>query len=130
MEEEGSRLLIVDDDLALCARLAKYLSGFGECAVAENAEAAIQALEKDKFRLVLTDISMPGISGLDLCELIRAQYPQTAVIIMSMNTGKAYEAASIRRGAFGFLPKPLDTSILPEMVRDALSWRWEAALMD
>jgi DNA-binding NtrC family response regulator len=126
MEEGSRRILIVDDDLSLCAILSDSLSSLGECATAGSAAAAIEALQKETFGLVLTDIRMPGMSGLELCEYVRGHYPKTAVIVMSMHTSKPYEAASIRRGAFGFLPKPFDTTLLLEMVGDALSWRGNA----
>ena len=125
MEAKNGRILIVDDEVSLCATLSGCLSGLGECATAGSAERAIEILEKEAFRLVLTDISMPGMSGLELCRYVRIHYPNTAVIVMSMHTSKPYEAASIGRGAFGFLPKPFDTKLLLEMVRAALSWRKE-----
>jgi DNA-binding NtrC family response regulator len=130
MKEEISRILIVDDDATLCARLSKYLEGFYECASAGSAERAIELLQRKDFQLVLTDISLPGMSGLELCKYIRTHYPNAAVIIMSMHTSQPYEAAAIRRGAFGFLPKPFDKTLLLEMARAALSGRRESALLD
>lgn len=121
MERETGRILIVDDNEPLTAILSENLSVLCECATAESAEAAIDVLKKSEFRLVLTDISLPGMSGLDLCEQVRRLDPGIAVIVMSTNTDELYAAESLRRGAFGFLPKPFEPALLLEMVRAALA---------
>ena len=120
MERETGRILIVDDNEPLTAILSENLSVLCECATAESGEAAIEVLKKNEFGLVLTDISLPGMSGLDLCEVVRRLDPRIAVIVMSTNTGELYAAESLRRGAFGFLPKPFETTLLLQMVRAAL----------
>jgi DNA-binding NtrC family response regulator len=118
---EKGRILIVDDDWQLSTVLSENLSVLCECATAESAEAAIEVLEENEFGLLLTDIGLPGMSGLALCEFVRRRYPTIAVIVMSMNTNELYASESLRRGAFGFLPKPFETTLLLQMVRAALA---------
>lgn len=129
MEEASTRILIVDDDESLCAILSQCLSVLCECDTAVSAAAAIEALKIEEFRLMLTDISMPGMSGLELCEFVRRHYPKTVVIVMSMHTSKPYEVESLRRGAFGFLAKPFDRTLLLEMARSALRWRGKSTVL-
>lgn len=129
MQDEGRRILVVDDAAALCASLCTKLSGLCECSSAGSAEEAIDLLKSHSFQVVLTDIRMPGMSGLDLCGFIQSNYPGTAVIVMSINARQPYEAASIKRGAFGFLQKPFATSQLLEMVEAALKRRSEQVLV-
>jgi DNA-binding response OmpR family regulator len=69
---------------------------------------------------------MPGMSGIELCEYIRCNYPKTVVIVMSGNQEEAYETAATQRGALGFLRKPFEGRAILEIVRAALVKRGSA----
>jgi two-component system response regulator PilR (NtrC family) len=78
-----SRVLVVDDDDSIRDTLYELLSEQYICQVAEAAEKAVARLEADTYDVVLSDISMPGLSGLELLGHIRQSYSNTPVIIMS-----------------------------------------------
>ncbi len=103
------RILIVDDEGSLLATLAANLEleGF-EVVEAEDAFRAVELVEQQHFDLVLTDIRMPGMNGVELFRTIRATHPKMPVILM---TGFAMEALideAIQEGVFAVLPKPFE----------------------
>jgi DNA-binding NtrC family response regulator len=103
------RILIVDDEDSLLMTLVANLEleGF-EVVGAENALRALELLRRETFDLILTDIRMPGMNGVELFRNIRSQNPAMPVILM---TGFAVESLvdeAILEGAFAVLPKPFD----------------------
>jgi len=78
-----SLILVVDDDEAIRDTLYELLSEHHLCQTAQSAEQALARLEVDRYDVVLTDISMPGLSGLELLGHVRQKYPETPVIIIS-----------------------------------------------
>lgn len=77
-------------------------------AEASTAEEVLSFLEKKEVEMVVTDISMPGISGLELCEIIREKYPNTQVLILSMHKDHDYVIKAFQVGAMGYLTKDAD----------------------
>lgn len=75
-----------------------------------SGEEALDFLAKNEIEMVITDISMSGISGLELCKTIRASYPQTKVLILSMHKDKDYVVNAFKAGAMGYLTKDADES--------------------
>ena len=98
-------VLIVDDDEAIRDTLFEFLSETYICQTAETAEQALTRLEADTYDLVLTDISMPGLSGLELLGHVRQKFPNTPVIIISGISDQEHAQGLIRLGAFDFLLK-------------------------
>jgi DNA-binding NtrC family response regulator len=92
-----------------------------EIATAENAKEALREIEKQEFDLVLSDVKMPGMNGVDLFREIRRLRPGMPVILM---TGFAFESLleeAMREGAFAVLPKPFDMEqVLPLLLRAGL----------
>jgi DNA-binding NtrC family response regulator len=82
------RVLIIEDDdnLRQVIRIQLEREGY-DARVAGSAEEAIPTLEKSPQHLVITDLNLPGISGLDLLKRIRVDYPETAVIVMTAVSG-------------------------------------------
>ncbi len=76
-------LLLVDDDRAVRETLCAVLSQTYECHTADRAEQALEYLEVETYDVVLTDISMPGLSGVKILERVRHCAPATPVIIIS-----------------------------------------------
>jgi putative two-component system response regulator len=77
-------ILVVDDDPLVCNLLSRWLAGDGwQCVVAEDAEAAMGALAITEPRIVVTDINMPGHSGMWLLEQLTERYPGISVLMLT-----------------------------------------------
>jgi DNA-binding NtrC family response regulator len=102
-------ILIVDDDPGIRASLSEALRRDGHAVeVAANAEAALNGLAAAAPSVVLTDVRMPGMDGLELLNLLRSRSPDVAVVLMSAFEDLPTVAAAMRDGAADFLVKPLD----------------------
>ncbi len=76
----SAKILVVDDETYVCELLVRSLTSVGyKCASAFNVDMALKAMEKEEFQLVLSDIIMPGRSGIELLHIIRDRYPDVAV---------------------------------------------------
>lgn len=117
------RVLLVDDDETIRDTLYELLSEFYVCQTAETAEKAFARLEADEYDVVLTDISMPGLSGLELLGHVRQKFPETPVIIVSGIGDQEHAQGLIRLGAFDFLLKPFSLDDVEKSVRRAVEYR-------
>jgi DNA-binding NtrC family response regulator len=118
-----SLILVVDDDENIRDTLYDLLSAEHDCQTAETAEQALARLEVDAYDVVLTDISMPGLSGLELLGTVRQKYPDTPVIIISGIGDQEHAQGLIRLGAFEYLLKPFRLEIVEKSVKRALDRR-------
>ena len=101
------RILIVDDEDQIRTLLARLLGAHGyECLTAESAAAARRVLEEADVALVLSDVNMPGESGIDFTREVLAEYPDTAVVMVTGMDDRAYADAAIELGAYGYVLKP------------------------
>lgn len=117
------KILIVDDDDAIRDTLYELLSEEYVCQTAETAEKAWARLEADSYDVVLTDISMPGLSGLELLGHIRQKYADTPVIIISGIGDQEHARGLIKLGAFDFLLKPFTLEVVEKSVQRAVEYR-------
>ena len=117
------RLLLVDDDETIRDTLYELLSENYICQTAETAEKALARLEADEYDVVLTDISMPGLSGLELLGHVRQKFPDTPVIIISGIGDQEHAQGLIKIGAFDFLLKPFSLDVVEKSVRRAVEYR-------
>lgn len=117
------RVLLVDDDETIRDTLYELLSENYVCQTAETAEKAFARLEADQYDVVLTDISMPGLSGLELLGHVRQQFPDTPVIIISGIGDQEHAQGLIKLGAFDFLLKPFSLDVVEKSVRRAVEYR-------
>lgn len=117
------RVLVVDDDDAIRDTLYELLSEEYVCQTAETAEKAFARLEADAYDVVLTDISMPGLSGLELLGHIRQKFPDTPVIIISGISDQEHAHGLIKLGAFDFLLKPFRLEVVEKSVKRAVEYR-------
>jgi DNA-binding NtrC family response regulator len=117
------RILLVDDDETIRDTLYELLSENYICQTAETAEKALARLEADEYDVVLTDISMPGLSGLELLGHVRQKYPDTPVIIISGIGDQEHAQGLIKIGAFDFLLKPFSLDGVEKSVRRAVEYR-------
>ena len=116
--EEGS-ILIVDDEEPIRRLLASYLGTSYTCVTAKNAEEAKNLLAASSFNLVLTDITMPGASGLELCEYINMAHPDTLVVIVSAKVGELNFSGAKQCRAVDFIAKPFDLAQVLKTVKSA-----------
>jgi DNA-binding NtrC family response regulator len=116
-------ILIVDDDEVIRDTLYELLSEQFACQTAETADEALAKLKAGTFDLVLTDISMPGLSGLELLGRVLEQCPSTPVIIVSGITDQDHAQALIKLGAFDYLLKPFRLEVVEKSVKRGLEYR-------
>lgn len=118
-----SLILLVDDDETIRDTLYDLLSEDYDCQTAKTAEEALAKLEVALYDLVLTDISMPGLSGLELLGNVRQKYPDTPVIIISGISDEEHARGLMRLGAFEYLLKPFRLEVVEKSVKRALEHR-------
>jgi PAS domain S-box-containing protein len=122
----GERILIVDDSEASLklARVVLQHAGF-EVRTAPDAEAALGVLSTFKPRLILTDIRLPGMDGLDLVRRVRADLAAKDIVILGLSASatKADEEVALAAGCDGYLTKPIDVGTLPKVIAGYLAGR-------
>jgi CheY-like chemotaxis protein len=116
------KVLVVDDDPVVRKSFDRVLSGKGYAVItAENGEEAVRKLNEEKYDVVYTDIRMPGMSGLEVAEHVRAARPWTPVVIITGYGTEAAEARAKAAGVSSFLHKPLSPELIEDSARDALA---------
>ena len=118
-----AEILVVDDDALIRNTLSELLSQQHQCQTAETAENALAKLEAGSFDVVLTDISMPGLSGLELLGHVLQKYPETPVIIISGISDQDHAQGLIKLGAFDYLLKPFRLEVVEKSVMRAVEHR-------
>lgn len=121
--KEKESILIVDDSATIRKVFANSLSARYTCIEAASYKEALEWLSKSEFDLVLADLIMPGLSGIELLRKIVEKYPDTAVIIVSGINQPQRALDAIRLGAFDYLIKPCDLGVLELTVERALERR-------
>ncbi len=110
-------ILVVDDDARVLESLERVLSRTGASVrTAASGEAAISRLGESRPDLVISDVRMPGMSGLDLLELVRERAPEVDFVLMTAYEDLATVAGAMQGGAADFLVKPLDLHQLRAVV--------------
>ncbi len=116
-------LLVVDDDPTIRENLCELFEHEHVCEAAKTAEEAFEMLGTAHFDVVLTDIMMPGMSGLELIELIRIRQPDTPIIVISGTRDEAHIAGANRLGVFKYLRKPYKLEEVEACVASAIEYR-------
>lgn len=120
----SNRIFIIDDDASIRWVLEKALSGAGyETVTFESADAALAGIAREEPAVILTDIRMPGMDGLELLERINATHPELPVIIMTAHSDLDSAVAAFKGGAFEYLPKPFDVDEAVTLAGRALEVR-------
>ena len=114
--------LIIDDVQQIRQLLSELLCDH-ECVLAASAEDALSVLQTRDFDLVLSDINMPGTSGLDLVPRILERSPDTVVVMISGEQGIESAIEALRAGAFDYITKPIDLRHVQAAVNRALGHR-------
>jgi len=121
--DQTARIMVVDDEAAERVSLAEILRLEGyHVATAASGEEALSLLDKsDPFDLMLLDIKMPGIDGLEVADVVRKQSPNTVVILLTAFGTLETAVQAIKRGAHDYLLKPCPIPDILESVRNGLA---------
>jgi len=113
------RIMIIEDDEEMRSLLKDFFEEEGfETDSVSNGVDALRMLSKDHFDLVITDIRMPGLTGLDILPRIRRLKPETPIIVMTAYGSDDVRRRSLERGATIYLEKPIHLSKLRTVIRE------------
>jgi DNA-binding NtrC family response regulator len=115
-------VLVVDDEAEVRNLLSELLTRCDyEVVTAANGVEAVAALSETPPDLVLLDLTLPGVSGLEVMKRIQSTMPSTPVIILSGTPDSAAALTAVRMGAYAYLPKPFEFEHLQRLVASALA---------
>ena len=105
--KKAAKIIVVDDERRICQNVKKILSNSDyEVFQALNATEALEKMSRQSFSLLISDIVMPGINGLELLKRVKKQWPTTKAIMMTAYASTDTAAKAIRLGALDYIPKP------------------------
>src|SRR5689334_11262594 len=118
---QSEKILIVEDDDVLREVTHAQLQREGyEMTSAASAEQAIAILERVPHQLILTDLNLPGISGLALLKQVKMEYPESTVIVMTAFATVQTAVDAMKSGAYDYINKPIHPFELKALVRRSL----------
>lgn len=121
MDQLTPQILVVDDEEIICQQLQRLYTYSGYAVVIANSgEEALRRLEKKDIDLVVTDVRLPGISGVDLTMEIKNNYPDVPVIVITGHAAIDCAVEVLKRGASDFIVKPFGAEAIQESTRAAL----------
>lgn len=116
-------VLVIDDDPALRETLVEYLTGRGfECHAERSGEGGLYCLARRPYDLVITDLRMPGIGGLDVVRLARERRPDTEVVVITGYATLQDGIEAMRQGAWDFIVKPLQLDHFEAVLGRCAEW--------
>jgi DNA-binding NtrC family response regulator len=122
------KILVVDDEENVCHSINKVLSRKGyEVSQALNVENAVKLIKEMTFDLVITDLMIPGTSGMELLQIIREHYPELDVIMITGYASIESAVKATKLGASAYLPKPFTPDELTEVTQQTLAKRMKKA---
>jgi diguanylate cyclase (GGDEF)-like protein len=120
-ETQKPRVLIIDDEEQIRQLLIDVLGNAYDCSDAGSAEEALAALSENTFDLVISDIDMGAMSGLELVPRVHSLSPDTVVVMISGNQDIGFAIEALRVGAFDYITKPIDLRHVEASVERALN---------
>jgi two-component system response regulator PilR (NtrC family) len=124
MEEQIPHILVVDDELSMRELLEVLLSKEGyKVTCAKNGQDAVSMIKKTVFDLLLCDIRLGDITGIDVLRALREENQETVVIMISAYASTEAAVEAMNEGAYDFVPKPFDNEELKKTIKNALSLR-------
>jgi signal transduction histidine kinase/DNA-binding response OmpR family regulator len=124
MQNDSARILVVDDEKGMCASLQTLISKAGyQVTTADEGEEAIQKIRQDNFDLVITDVRMPRVDGLDILKAARQKDEDAVVILMTGYASLESAISAINQGAYDYLLKPIEFPELRLSIQRALEKR-------
>lgn len=116
-----ANILIVDDDITFCLMLKKLLDKHHfQATTVFSPEEVKQLIHEEFYDVVLTDLRMPGVSGMELIRMIKLESPETQIIMMTGYADISTAIQSIKQGAFNYIPKPFLPEEILNIIREAL----------
>jgi len=116
-------ILVVDDEKRIRDVTQRMLTQEGfEVAVAETGEIGMKMIEEKNFDIILLDLMMPGMSGLEALPLLKARHPYTVVIVITGYATLEHSIEAMKKGAFDFIPKPFSPQDLKLVVTKAIEF--------
>lgn len=124
MNTSAWNILLVDDEVEFASTLAERLELRGiNARVAYDGESALKAVAEDEPQVMVLDVMMPGLKGLDVLQRVREGHPRVQVILLT-GQGKTRDGIDgMRYGAFAYLMKPLDLDELIRTLSEAINTR-------
>lgn len=117
-----AHILIVEDDEEMRSLLKELLEEEGfETACASNGSDALREIVKRPFDLIVTDIEMPGLTGLDILPEMKKRRPDASIIVMTSFANEEVHRRSLEKGASGYLEKPIHSKKLKALIHEILS---------
>jgi CheY-like chemotaxis protein/anti-sigma regulatory factor (Ser/Thr protein kinase) len=113
------RILVVDDDAGILELVSNALCDQGHIERASTAEEALDCLQRVAYDVIVTDLRMPGMGGLELLRRVSEMRPDTRVIVMTGESGPDVVVESLRHHAFTYLVKPFTMNVLRDAVQQA-----------
>jgi len=116
------RILIIDDEAIVRISCKKCLEPEGyDVDSAENGIAGLQLVKSNTYDLILTDLKMPDMDGIEFLSTIRETHPKTKVIMITGYSTAEHAEQAMKSGAYNYIEKPFTPEILVKAVKDALS---------
>jgi DNA-binding NtrC family response regulator len=123
-EVANPRILVVDDELIVCESCQRILDEEGyEVEVALSGQEAFEKMKESVFDIVITDLKMPTIDGIDVLKYIRKEFPDTIVIMITGFSTVETAVEAMKLGAFDYIPKPFTPDEVSVVVKKALEKR-------
>ncbi|MFC2130397.1 response regulator [Bacteroidota bacterium] len=118
--EIPKKILLVDDEVEFVQTLSERLETRKmPASIAYNGEEALLTIEKDEPEVMVLDLKMPGIGGLDVLKKVKSEHPDTEVIILTGHGSEKEKDIAMELGAFAYLEKPIDITVLSETMKQA-----------
>lgn len=116
------KIFIVDDEISVLALLRKWFESQDYAVyTAETAEAAIEILKTETFKVMILDLLLPGMDGLDLCREIRKSQPDAFILAITAYATKFELNGCLDAGFDGYFLKPLNLELLSEVIEEAFN---------
>ena len=120
--EEKAKILVVDDEVKICRNVEKILGKHDyDVSSASSADEALEKMAKESYSLLISDIIMPGMNGLEFLKLVKNQWPLTKVIMFTAYASTDTAVKAMRLGAVDYIPKPFTPDELRLPVELALT---------
>jgi LmbE family N-acetylglucosaminyl deacetylase/ActR/RegA family two-component response regulator len=118
---ERDDILLVEDDPDLALRFAEMLDHHGDVVIGGSAEEALDLIPTRRWELIVADVELPGMSGLQLIERIRADHRHVACLILSEEASFENAVQALRVGADDYLTKPVNPDVLDDRARELIA---------
>ncbi len=123
------KILVIDDEPRIRDGCQMVLNEEGfEVALASDGNEGVQMIQEEHYDIILVDLMMPGLSGLEVLSLVKERHPDTVVIVITGYATLEHSISAMKRGAFDFVPKPFTPDQLRAVVAKAI--KYNRALQD